>query len=137
MKPYEKHINANRGFTLVETLLGMSCVFVASLLFVPLVSIMADIQKPSYASEDRIAIAQLRFLLAQSKDISLQDNTMIFSYQKKQQHLSYDRQRLVRQDGYEIFLQHVDQIQFQEQNKCIYVRWKRGKKQQQALLVCR
>ena len=45
---------------------------------------MQRLQEPVYYSEDRIAMYQLRFLLAQSSRLSLQENTLSFIYQKKE-----------------------------------------------------
>lgn len=124
------------GFTLVEMLVAFSCVAVSCVLLMPVVSVLQRLQEPVYYSEDRIAMYQLRFLLAQSSRLSLQENTLSFIYQKKKQTLEYDRRRLVRRSGYEIFLQDVDALQFQKRKECYYVTWVRKEKREEALLTC-
>ena len=131
-----KSIRNNSGFTLVEMLVAFSCVAVSCSLLMPLVSTLQRLQRPVYYPEDRLAIYQLRFLLAQSSELSLQEQTLSFTYQKKKQTLEYDRRRLVRRSGYEIFLQDVDALQFQKRRECYYVTWVRKDKREEALLTC-
>lgn len=131
-----KSIRNNSGFTLVEMLVAFSCVAVSCSLLMPLVSTLQRLQRPVYYTEDRLAIYQLRFLLAQSSELSLQEQTLSFTYQKKEQTLEYDRRRLVRRSGYEIFLQDVDALQFQKRRECYYVTWVRKDKREEALLTC-
>lgn len=131
-----KSIRNNSGFTLVEMLVAFSCVAVSCSLLMPLVSTLQRLQRPVYYTEDRLAIYQLRFLLAQSSELSLQEQTLSFTYQKKKQTLEYDRRRLFRRSGYEIFLQDVDALQFQKRRECYYVTWVRKDKREEALLTC-
>lgn len=136
MKQWKKSIRNRNGFTLVELLVAFSCVVVSCLLLMPIVSALQRLQKPIYYSEDRIAIYQLRFLLIQSTELSLQEDALSFTYQKKKQTLQYDRGRLVRRSGYEIFMQDVDAVQFQKRKECYYVTWERNDKRKDALLAC-
>ncbi len=135
MKGSKKVMNV-KGFTLIEVLIAFTCVLIAILLCMPIISSIAYMQKPSYLSEDRLAIYQLRLLLAQSNDISIKDESLYFLYQKEPQVLQYDRNRLVRKKGYEIFMQSVDDLYFEQREECFYVVWQREKKQKTALLAC-
>lgn len=135
MKESKKVMNV-KGFTLSEVLIALTCVLIAILLCMPIISSIAYMQKPSYLSEDRLAIYQLRLLLAQSNDISIKDESLYFLYQKEPQVLQYDRNRLVRKKGYEIFMQSVDDLYFEQREECFYVVWQREKKQKTALLAC-
>ncbi len=135
MKGSKKVMNV-KGFTLSEVLIALTCVLIAILLCMPIISSIAYMQKPSYLSEDRLAIYQLRLLLAQSNDISIKDESLYFLYQKEPQVLQYDRNRLVRKKGYEIFMQSVDDLYFEQREECFYVVWQREKKQKTALLAC-
>ena len=135
MKGSKKVMNV-KGFTLIEVLIAFTCVLIAILLCMPIISSIAYMQKPSYLSEDRLAIYQLRLLLAQSNDISIKDESLYFLYQKEPQVLQYDRNRLVRKKGYEIFMQSADDLYFEQREECFYVVWQREKKQKTALLAC-
>lgn len=135
MKGSKKVMNV-KGFTLSEVLIALTCVLIAILLCMPIISSIAYMQKPSYLSEDRLAIYQLRLLLSQSNDISIKDESLYFLYQKEPQVLQYNRNRLVRKKGYEIFMQSVDDLYFEQREECFYVVWQRGKKQKTALLAC-
>ncbi|MEF2781767.1 MAG: prepilin-type N-terminal cleavage/methylation domain-containing protein [Clostridium sp.] len=135
MKGSKKVMNV-KGFTLSEVLIALTCVLIAILLCMPIISSIAYMQKPSYLSEDRLAIYQLRLLLSQSNDISIKDESLYFLYQKEPQVLQYNRNRLVRKKGYEIFMQSVDDLYFEQREECFYVVWQREKKQKTALLAC-
>ncbi len=126
----------SKGFTLIESLIAFTCVLIGMLLCGPIISSFAYMQKPSYLSEDRLAVYQLRLLLAQSNHLTLDTRELSFIYQKKPQRLQYDRNRLVRKEGYEIFMQNVDDVYFEQKENCFYVVWQRGKKQKTALLAC-
>ena len=69
MMQWKKPIRNNGGFTLVEMLVAFSCVAVSCVLLMPVVSALQRLQEPVYYSEDRIAMYQLRFLLAQSRAV--------------------------------------------------------------------
>ena len=122
---WKKSIRNKQGFTLVEVLVAFSCVGISCLLLVPLASTLQRLQKPLYYNEDRIAIAQLRVLLVQSRALSIQEEALLFTYRKKEQRLVFD-----------IFLQDVDSLQFQKRKECMYVIWTRNKHRQEALLAC-
>ncbi len=132
MKGSKKVMNV-KGFTLSEVLIALTCVLIAILLCMPIISSIAYMQKPSYLSEDRLAIYQLRLLLAQSNDISIKDESLYFLYQKEPQVLQYDRNRLVRKKGYEIFMQSVDDLYFEQREECFYVVWQREKKTENSI----
>ncbi|MFR5076787.1 MAG: type II secretion system protein [[Clostridium] innocuum] len=83
MMQWKKPIRNNGGFTLVEMLVAFSCVAVSCVLLMPVVSALQRLQEPVYYSEDRIAIYQLRFLLAQSSRLSLQEQTPFLHLSKK------------------------------------------------------
>ena len=86
---WKKSIRNKQGFTLVEVLVAFSCVGISCLLLVPLASTLQRLQKPLYYNEDRIAIAQLRVLLVQSRALSIQEEALVFTYRKKEQRLVF------------------------------------------------
>lgn len=134
MKQISRGKKQHKGFTLIETLLALSVLLLSLSLLVPMLSIWLHIQQNSYESEDRIALQQLRILLAQSEEVKIQGNQLTFFYQNKHQLLHYDCHRLVRSSGYEIFLQDLDAALFRQEGKRIYLLWTRQKQKRKALL---
>lgn len=126
----------HKGFTLVETLIAFSCVMLSILMVAPLISSVSKMWKQNYQSEDRIAIYQLRILLAQSKDVRLQNQQLSFIYRKQETILEWHKDRLVKRDGYIIYLQDIDDGFFIQEDGCIYAQWTRNKNTKQALLSC-
>ncbi len=73
----------SKGFTLIESLIAFTCVLIGMLLCGPIISSFAYMQKPSYLSEDRLAVYQLRLLLAQSNHLTTGYERIIIYISKK------------------------------------------------------
>lgn len=125
------------GFTLIETLLALLCISIAMVMLVPCMNVMKSLLLERRYSDDRIALHQLRIMLAQARDVRMDVNTLQFQYRKEQITLSYDAHRLIRQPGYEIFLENIDAAVFQDVDTCIQLQWKRGEQAYVAPLWCR
>lgn len=136
MKKYKQSISSTDGFTLLEVLIALLCISLATVLFVQCTAILKKMSKPMYQSEDRIAIYQLRLLLAQSENLRIQDKNLYFTYAEKENHFELHNRRLVRKSGYEIFLQDIDAFNIREEKGCFHVYWNRQKMQKKALLAC-
>lgn len=130
-------INKNKkGFTLIEVLIALLCISLTSVLLTQCVVILKRLSEMQYQSEDRIAIHQLRILLAQGSNFHIQQNILYFTYANEENRLELHNRRFVRKKGYEIFLQDIDYAEVKEKGGCFYVRWERKKKEKEALLSC-
>lgn len=136
MRIYKRFISSTEGFTLIEVLVALLCISLTTVLLVPCTMILKQLSKPMYQSEDRIAIYQLRLLLAQSENLRIQNQMLYFDFAGKENHLELHNRRLVRRSGYEIFLQDVDTLKVREEKGCFHVYWNRKRTQKQALLAC-
>ncbi|MEG2507277.1 MAG: type II secretion system protein [Longicatena sp.] len=126
----------NKGFTLVEVLVALLCVSLASILLVHCVRLLQHLSQPTYWSEDRIAIHQIRLMLAQGENYFIEGDNLTFQYHGKERTLGYHRNRLVARDGYEIFLQEINESTFIKEGACYYVSYTRKTTKTEALLVC-
>ncbi|MGX8851506.1 prepilin-type N-terminal cleavage/methylation domain-containing protein [Amedibacillus sp. YH-ame10] len=135
MKKFAR-FNNHKGFTLIEVLVSLFCISLMSVLLVGCVQIMARLSSISYESEDRIACMQLRFMLAQSKDLVIEGNTLQFLFHNKSFSLQLHNKRLVKREGYEIFLKDLDTVRFEYSQSCVYMEWSRNHETKKALLTC-
>ena len=97
---------------------------------------MKGLTMQNYASEDQIAVLQLRILLAKGDHMQILGKELHFEIAQNKQWLQLHNHRLVKRDGYEIFLKDIDDIAFIEERGCIQLEWKREKKTKSAMLVC-
>ena len=135
MKLYKKFIN-NNGFTMIEALFALSICSICILLLCSIASILLKLNIDFRNNDDSIAIYQLRLLLIVSYDFHIDDNQLHYVYAQQEEMLYFHNQRLVRQGGYEIFLQKIDAVKFEKENGCIRLYWKRKDIWKDVLLVC-
>lgn len=135
MKKYVPSINDN-GFTLTEVLVAMLVVSISCLLLMQCTLLLRNLYQPHYESEDRVAIAQLRILLAQADTLQGQGDELSFRYQGKDSYLQLHTHRMVRRSGYEIFLQDLDEVSFAKDGNCYELNWRRGKSMKKAVIAC-
>lgn len=102
----------NKGFTILEMMIVLSIIALIFLLTLPNIQQKEKIIR-SKGCEALIEVANAQIVLYEVENL-----------------------RLVRKDGYEIFLQDVDSLQFQKRKECMYVIWTRNKHRQEALLAC-
>lgn len=126
----------SEGFTLLEVLIALLCISIACSLLLHIIVVMKTLATNDYLVEDNLALHQMRFILAQSKEMEAMDAQLMFSYQGEMRYFVYDRQRIVKRDGYEIFMQDIDGASFVEKEGCFYMNWKRKENEKQALLTC-
>ena len=136
MKRYRKFIVHRDGFTMLEVLISLLALSFAIVLLSYCIQIMAAMSWDTYASEDRIAIHQLRILLAQSEDLHITKEALTFQRGKQAYTLQFHNHRLVKRKGYEIYLKDIDDVLFTQEGACIHVQWTREQKQKEALLHC-
>lgn len=125
-----------QGFTMIEMLLCLQVISILVLLSVQLFQTILPYGKANRYDEDAIALYHMRKLLVQSEIKHIQEDQLEFVYQEENYTLSFHNGRIVKQKGYEIYLQEVDQAWFEERMECVYLHYEREEKQQEALLVC-
>lgn len=136
MKNLKQYGKRNKGFTLLETLIAVYIISITMLLLTSSLGILKQVNKDERLSDDAIAIHQLRLLLVASKNIEIMENELSFEINSEIFYLQFDRNRLVKRKGYEIYLEFVDELHFYEEGECQGIEWKRNKKANYAILAC-
>ena len=84
---------------------------------------------------DEIALNDLRNILLLGYDIELSDTEINFIYKNDEYNLSLTNNRLVLSPGYQMFLNDVDDLRFEEKNNCVYVLYQRGNKEYERIIA--
>ncbi|HIW17970.1 MAG TPA: prepilin-type N-terminal cleavage/methylation domain-containing protein [Candidatus Faecalicoccus intestinipullorum] len=111
------------GFTLIEALLGLLISSIVCVLCVLFLQTAAYIIRFEPLHQEQMAILQLRQILACSRDIHVDTAKLTMIYRHDEIRIEQDKNRLVKRDGYEILMEGVDQIHFEEENKDIFIYW--------------
>lgn len=135
MKAFIAPSSMNKGFTLVEVLVGLFALSFCMLLLIQTAVVINAYPKELYEVEDGIGIRQLQLITAQSDHIKVSPQELQMNYHQSDIRMSLHHQRLVKQPGYEIFLKDLAQLSFYEEGGCVYVTWTRTN-QKKAILGC-
>ena len=69
--------------------------------------------------------------------VSWKNQKVILQRGDEEIQLFYDRMRIVKTPGYEIYLEHVDNAVFYEDNSCLHLLLKRGHYEKDVILGCK
>ena len=138
MKKYKRYTLqiTNDGFTLVETIFSFLVSSLCLVLLAGFISLLPPMMEDTFYIEDRIGILQVRTILAQSRNIRVFPTEIQFQFQKEEVQFRLLNQKLVKQVGYEIFLQGIEDSSFYMQNGCIYLQYTKNEKTNEVVLYC-
>lgn len=123
-------MNHKKGFTLVEMMLGLlfsSILF--SLMALSLTLLLNSKLQLAHFDQNRIGLIQLQNELTVSSDFRIEESN--FCYQKFNQDycLTFDKDRLVKRPGYEIFLINIDDGFYEFTNNEFIIHFKSNQKE--------
>lgn len=114
-KPGQKQ----NGFTLIEALLSLLiCSLVASLCAAQCQAIGSALPQ-SASTQNQFAIVQLREIAASSKRVSVENGALVLEREGKTETIRFDRNRLVKTPGYEIFAENIQSARFIQNGSAI------------------
>lgn len=111
-------------FSLSMTLLTMS---------IPLIHRLQDIHVDI---EDEIALYQLRQLLLYASEIQYNEDELNFFYFEKEASLVLEKNRIVRKDGYVIYMEDIEKSYFTQKGDCFYISYEKNNKRKERFLGC-
>ncbi|MDO4467309.1 MAG: ComGF family competence protein [Bacillota bacterium] len=109
------------GFTLIECIIAILCDFVVMSLVLVFINACVHIVHLRTSQQDQFAILQLRQLLATSSDVEVESNFLKLLYEHEEIIIKWDKNRIVRTPGYEIWIENVEKGEFYEEDKNIYL----------------
>lgn len=121
---------ACNGFSVVELL--------ASLLIASLIANLCAMQTKSLMQaitwqpddQEQFSILQLRELIALSKSATVKNGVLYLEREGKEESIGQDKNRLVKKPGYEIFMENVREVYFEQDNQKIEIVWVKNKRRQ-------
>ena len=116
------------GFTMIEALIALFISLIVSFCAVTYLRtcVLFINYRPNH--QDQFAILQLRQIAAVSKDREVKERTLYMIYEHEEIRIEFDRNRLVKRDGYEILMENIEYAEFFEEDEKIYLRYQKDKK---------
>lgn len=116
------------GFTMIEALIALFISLIVS--FCAVIYLRTCVLFINYRPnhQDQFAILQLRQIAAVSKDREVKERTLYMIYEHEEIRIEFDRNRLVKRDGYEILMENIKYAEFFEEDEKIYLRYQKDKK---------
>lgn len=127
----------NKGTTLIEMLISLFIIGITVSLLAGCLTLFRRIEKFDYPLEEEIAFYQLRQILSISSDIQIEPEKLTFLYKGETAYLIIENERLIRKEGYVIYLDDLKWAQFVKQLNCIYLHYERGHGEQKRFLGCK
>ncbi|MGI6512483.1 MAG: prepilin-type N-terminal cleavage/methylation domain-containing protein [Catenisphaera adipataccumulans] len=118
--------STKNGFTLIEALLGLMVSLIVAMLAVLWLMSARTLLQMDIGLQDQYAILQLRQLasLSESTDVQTHQLTMLINHEEVI--ITEDKNRLVRRKGYEIFLEHIQHVEFIQKDDRIYLQYEKA-----------
>lgn len=116
------------GFTMIEMLLSLWIVLCSVFLLASTLLILHKNDFKLYQEEDYAFINQMRLLFALSVDIHLEGDTLAFRYKENDMHYEYYENKLILQEGYQVFLNDIKEAYFEKKDSCYYLTYRRKEK---------
>lgn len=124
---FRKEIKRN-AFTLLEALVALMAGSLISVCFVLVLQTCVHMINRDINHHDQFSILQIRQIAALSDQCKVENEWLVCSYMKSDIALGFDKNRLVKTDGYEIFMEGIDYASFYEEDDRIYLEWKKAGK---------
>ncbi len=87
--------------------------------------------------QDKYALYQMQLLLALSKEVEIIENELHFVYQNEPRYFIYQDEKLILKEGYQLFIQNIDSLIFQNEEGCIYVQYEKQTKKYKCIVSCK
>lgn len=113
------------GFTLIEALLALFITSLVSLLGCMLMRCALHFAHMDVDTQNQFAVLQLRRELAQSNDLKIESDCLSYILNHEKKVLYFDKHRIVKSPGYEIYMEQIDEAIFYKKEDGYYVWFKR------------
>ncbi len=126
----------DQGFTMIEMIAMLGCLGLCAVLLSALIAFLPRLKAKDYTAEDAIALRQIQLILAQGKQMEVQNNTLTFLYHGDTYRLESYEDKLVKRDGFEVMMQGLDEITFHKEGFCVFLRYERNSQWREVMLAC-
>lgn len=126
----------NDGFTLIEALLALFIFSLTTLLISASLPVLKKSFEIRFLIEDEIGLRQIRRVLLLSDSVICDSQALYFYYLGEDASLEIDGDRVVKRNGYVIYLDDLENAHFSEKDHCIYLNYEKEAVSHSRLLVC-
>lgn len=131
----KKHMS--KGFSLIETIFSLFVFSLSMSLFLLYLPIIMRLTEFHIPIEEEIALKQLRELILFASDIEFNPNELSFYYMDDLVCLSLEKGRIVRKDGYIIYMDGLENSSFIKKENCIYLNYEKNGEKKKRFLGCK
>ena len=115
--------NHNKGFTLIEAILGLLIVSIAILMISGYLQLVHKVDYELYYGEDEVSTRQLRLIYVLSSFVNVSDQQVCFAYLNGELCLYQKDDKLILTPGYQVFMKDLKAINFQYYDNCLYLNY--------------
>lgn len=126
---------SNKGFIATRTLMALFIVMLYLPLMVNVLLYVSQIDSRYDLLNDEISLVQLRRILLLSYDIKISNSSISFIYGGNTRYLSMINGRLVLTPGYQMFLDKVEGLHFEQKEGLIYLIYDKDEKEYEAIIA--
>lgn len=120
-----KFITKN-GFTLIETILSLWITTLSLFLFTSSISILKSYKYDDFIIEDANFINQIQLIYALGENKTIENGMLHFYYNFNDLYFEFYHDKLILKEGYQIFLNHIKDVYFSQENGCVYLNYERN-----------
>ncbi len=116
------------GFTLIEALVALMVSMVVSLLCLLLFQVQFHLIQLPQTTQEQLAILQIRQMLACADVWEVKQERCVYEYNHETIEIGFDKNRLVKQEGYQILMENIDDASFFEKQESLYLSFSKAEK---------
>lgn len=126
----------SKGFTMIEVIISLMITTICITLLSMMLKTIVSRDFLLYTADDESSIHQMRLLFVLSKDFEIHDDMLSFHYLDKDMQFNFSNNKLILEEGYQIFFMDLDSASFHKSNHCYYFRYCRNKKNKERVIGC-
>ncbi len=120
---------AHRGYTVLELLLAVSILAVATSITIPsLIALNKIIESQKRLYQDEIGVYQLQILIASNTIVDIYPDSITYQSYKNECEISLVNGNIISQPGWLCYIYNVDDVSFYTSLGIIYMDYERGGK---------
>lgn len=125
-----------KGFTMIETVFALMITSFGILLFSLIIQAAMKQTLLLHSGDDERSIHQMRMLFVLSKDYEIYGDMLYFHYQDKDMNFHFDKDKLILEDGYQVFFNDLQAASFTKEDHCYYFHYLRNNEKRKRVIGC-
>lgn len=119
------YLKTSNGFSMVEMLVAVLLISFSIVLLNGCLKVISKVDPEIHITEDIVSIDQIRLIYALSNERKIIDNMLNLNYFNRKMHFELKKGKILIQPGYQVFFNNIQYGSFKEDDKCIFLEFKR------------